>query len=136
VRKVGSDEYREHADYRPAEAIKQLKADKKQWICGQGKQQRTDRQSPEPDEEQRRRFGYRRLGLMLKRQGIKLNRKKLYRLYKEVKAERTQARWPQTGTGHAGADGDPAGSYRVPLDLRPDCPRVRNFVQTAMGAGR
>jgi putative transposase len=31
---------------------------------------------------QRRRFGYRRLGLMLKRQGIKLNRK-LYRLYKE-----------------------------------------------------
>ncbi len=32
---------------------------------------------------QRRRFGYRRLGLMLKRRGIKLNRKKLYRLYKE-----------------------------------------------------
>jgi hypothetical protein len=53
MRKVGRDEYREHADYRPAEAIKQLKADKKQWICGQGKQQRTDRQSPQPDEEQR-----------------------------------------------------------------------------------
>ena len=32
---------------------------------------------------QRRRFGYRRLGLMLERQGMKLNRKKLYRLYKE-----------------------------------------------------
>jgi putative transposase len=32
---------------------------------------------------QRRRFGYRRLGLMLERQGIKLNGKKLYRLYKE-----------------------------------------------------
>ena len=32
---------------------------------------------------QRRRFGCRRLGLMLERQGIKLNRKKLYRLYKE-----------------------------------------------------
>jgi helix-turn-helix protein len=32
---------------------------------------------------QRRRFGYRRLSLMLERQGIKLNRKKLYRLYKE-----------------------------------------------------
>jgi len=32
---------------------------------------------------QRRRFGYRRLGLLLARQGIKLNRKKLYRLYKE-----------------------------------------------------
>jgi len=32
---------------------------------------------------QRRRFGYRRLGLMLERQGIRLNRKKLYRLYRE-----------------------------------------------------
>jgi putative transposase len=32
---------------------------------------------------QRRRFGYRRLGLLLARQGIKLNRKKLYRLYRE-----------------------------------------------------
>jgi len=32
---------------------------------------------------QRRRFGYRRLGLLLERQGIRLNGKKLYRLYKE-----------------------------------------------------
>ena len=32
---------------------------------------------------QRRRFGYRRLGLMLERQGIKLSPKKLYRLYRE-----------------------------------------------------
>lgn len=32
---------------------------------------------------QRRRFGYRRLGLLRARQGIKLNRKKLYRIYKE-----------------------------------------------------
>jgi putative transposase len=32
---------------------------------------------------QRRRFGYRRLGLMLERAGIKVNHKKLYRLYKE-----------------------------------------------------
>ena len=32
---------------------------------------------------QRRRFGYRRLGRMLERQGIRLNAKKLYRLYKE-----------------------------------------------------
>ena len=57
---------------------------------------------------QRRRFGYRRLGLMLKRQGIKLNRKKLYRLYKE---ERLSVRKRGgTGAGHAGADGDPSGS--------------------------
>jgi putative transposase len=32
---------------------------------------------------QRRRFGYRRLGLMLERQGVKLSPKKLYRLYRE-----------------------------------------------------
>lgn len=32
---------------------------------------------------QRRRFGYRRLGLLLGREGIRLNAKKLYRLYKE-----------------------------------------------------
>jgi putative transposase len=32
---------------------------------------------------QRRRFGYRRLGLLLVRQGIRINRKKLYRLYRE-----------------------------------------------------
>ena len=32
---------------------------------------------------ERRRFGYRRLGLLLAREGIKLNHKKLYRLYRE-----------------------------------------------------
>ena len=31
----------------------------------------------------RRRFGYRRLGLLLRRAGIRVNHKKLYRLYKE-----------------------------------------------------
>jgi hypothetical protein len=38
---------------------------------------------------QRRRFGSRRLGRMLERQGIKLNAKKLYRLYKEERLART-----------------------------------------------
>lgn len=32
---------------------------------------------------ERTRFGYRRLHIMLQRQGIVLNRKKLYRLYRE-----------------------------------------------------
>ena len=32
---------------------------------------------------ERRRFGYRRLGLMLERENITMNEKKLYRLYKE-----------------------------------------------------
>ncbi len=31
----------------------------------------------------RRRFGYRRLGLLLEREGLRINHKKLYRLYKE-----------------------------------------------------
>ena len=38
VRNVGSDQCCEHADDRSADAIKQLKADKKQWICEKGKQ--------------------------------------------------------------------------------------------------
>ena len=58
---------------------------------------------------QRRRFGYRRLGLMLERQGIKLNRKKLYRLYKEERLMGAQARWPQTGSRYTGADGGSPG---------------------------
>jgi putative transposase len=32
---------------------------------------------------ERRRFGYRRLALMLKRDGLRMNLKKVYRLYKE-----------------------------------------------------
>ena len=32
---------------------------------------------------ERRRFGYRRLHLLLKREGVQINWKKLYRLYKE-----------------------------------------------------
>ena len=57
---------------------------------------RVYRQSRRPDETQlrkrlielsseRRRFGYRRLHLLLKREGWELNWKKLYRLYKEEK---------------------------------------------------
>ena len=33
--------------------------------------------------EQRRRFGYRRLHILLAREGIRLNHKKLYRIYRE-----------------------------------------------------
>ena len=58
---------------------------------------------------QRRRFGYRRLGLLLARQGIRINHKKLYRLYKEERlpcasAVAANALWAR------GADVDPAGS--------------------------
>ena len=58
---------------------------------------------------QRRRFGYRRLGLMLERQGIKLNRKKLYRLYKEERLTVRKRGGRKRALGTTGADGDPAG---------------------------
>jgi hypothetical protein len=48
---------------------------------------------------QRRRFGYRRLGLMLERQGIEGGA-----------ADGTQTWWPQTSPRHQGADGHSAGS--------------------------
>lgn len=54
---------------------------------------------------ERRRFGYRRLHILLRRQGIALNHKKLFRLYR---AERLTARGAQAGARHQGADGGPA----------------------------
>ena len=58
---------------------------------------------------QRRRFGYRRLGLMLERQGIKLTQEALSALQGGT-ADGAQAWWPQTSPRHQGTDGDPAGS--------------------------
>ena len=51
---------------------------------------------------ERRRFGYRRLGLLLAREGIEMNHKKLYRLYRE---ERLRA---QAGRGRKRALGTQA----------------------------
>lgn len=36
---------------------------------------------------ERRRFGYRRLGILLAREGIEINHKRLFRLYREEKLE-------------------------------------------------
>ena len=56
-----------------------------------------------------------------------LNHKKLYRLYKEETADRAQARRPQAGARHAGADGDAAGpNQRWSLD----------FVSDTLASGR
>ena len=41
---------------------------------------------------ERRRFGYRRIGQMLEREGIKMNHKKLRRLYREEGLAVTKAR--------------------------------------------
>lgn len=55
---------------------------------------KTVRRAPEPGDAEvrerlrslageRRRFGYRRLGILLEREGVSLNKKKLFRLYRE-----------------------------------------------------
>jgi len=76
---------------------------------------------------ERRRFGYRRLGILLQREGIHMNRKKLYRLYSEegLAVRRRRGRKRATGT-------------RAPLAL-PDGPNQRwslHFVADALAWGR
>jgi putative transposase len=76
---------------------------------------------------ERRRFGYRRLGLMLQREGIKLSPKKLYRLYRE---ERLMVR--KRG-GRKRALGT-----RAPMTI-PQGPNQRwslDFVSDALSCGR
>lgn len=57
---------------------------------------------------ERRRFGYRRLHIMLTREGFHLNRKKLYRLYKEERLTVRKTRWSQACPRHTVAHDDPA----------------------------
>jgi putative transposase len=76
---------------------------------------------------ERRRFGYRRLGILLQREGIHMNRKKLYRLYSEegLAVRRRRGRKRSTGT-------------RAPLAL-PDGPNQRwslDFVSDTLACGR
>jgi putative transposase len=76
---------------------------------------------------ERRRFGYRRVGLMLEREGITMNHKKLRRLYKEegLAVKRRRGRKRATGT-------------RRPLDT-PTLPNERwslDFVSDVFGEAR
>src|SRR6185295_10555183 len=76
---------------------------------------------------QRRRFGYRRLGLLLARQGIKLNAKKLYRLYKEERLTVRKRGGRQRALG-----------TRAPMAI-PQGPNQRwslDFVSDALACGR
>ena len=77
--------------------------------------------------EKRRRFGYRRIGVMLERDGFTMNEKKLYRLYKEegLSVRRRRGRKRARGT-------------RVPMPI-PNRPNVRwslDFVSDTFGASR
>jgi putative transposase len=76
---------------------------------------------------ERRRFGYRRLGILLEREGVRMNHKKLYRLYREegLAVRRRRGRKRATGT-------------RAPLAL-PQAPDQRwslDFVSDGLAAGR
>ena len=77
--------------------------------------------------EKRRRFGYRRIGVMLERDGFTMNEKKLYRLYKEegLSVRRRRGRKRARGT-------------RAPMPI-PNRPNVRwslDFVSDTFGASR
>ncbi len=77
--------------------------------------------------EKRRRFGYRRTGVMLERGGFTMNEKKLYRLYKEegLSVRRRRGRKRARGT-------------RAPMPI-PNRPNVRwslDFVSDTFGASR
>jgi putative transposase len=76
---------------------------------------------------ERRRFGYRRLGILLQREGMAMNKKKLWRLYREegLAVRRRRGRKRATGT-------------RAPMAL-PDGPNQRwslDFVSDTLAWGR
>jgi putative transposase len=76
---------------------------------------------------QRRRFGYRRIGVMLERKGHVMNHKKLYRLYREeglsVRRRRTRKRARGSRTP-------------MPAPLRPNDRWSMDFVADTFGASR
>jgi len=76
----------------------------------------------------RRRFGYRRLGILLAREGITMNPKKLYRLYREegLAVRRRRGRKRATGT-RAPLALPQAPDQRWSLDFVSDCLAVRRF---------
>jgi putative transposase len=76
---------------------------------------------------ERRRFGYRRLGVLLEREGIVMNEKKLFRLYKEEGLSVRRRRGRKRATG-----------VRAPLILpdRPDQRWSLDFVSDALSWGR
>lgn len=68
---------------------------------------------------QRRRFGYRRIGVMLERKGMSMNHKKLYRLYREEGLSVRRRRGRKRARG---------SRTPVPGALRPGDRRSMDFV--------
>ena len=77
----------------------------------------------------RRRFGYRRLKILLQREGFAVNHKRVYRLYAEEKLELRRKRGRRRMT---------TAAARVPLQLpvRPDQVWTMDFTQDAFASGR
>jgi putative transposase len=77
----------------------------------------------------RRRFGYRRQKVLLKREGFQVNHERVYRLYVEEKLGLRRKR---------GRRRMPTAAARVPLRLpvRPDEIWTMDFTQDALASGR
>lgn len=77
--------------------------------------------------DERRRFGYRRIGLMLEREGIAMNEKKLYRLYTDERLTVRKRRGRKRATG-----------TRTPMPApgRPNARWSIDFVSDTFGASR
>ena len=75
--------------------------------------------------EKRRRFGYRRIGILLERKGITMNHKKLYRLYREEGLSVRRRRGRKRARGS-----------RSPQALRPNQRWSMDFVSDTFGASR
>ena len=75
----------------------------------------------------RRRFGYRRIGIMLEREGFTMNRKKLYRLYKEegLSVRRRRGRKRARGT-----------RTPMPIPIHQNVRWSLDFVSDTFGASR
>ncbi|GAA4772819.1 hypothetical protein GCM10023219_20010 [Stakelama sediminis] len=76
---------------------------------------------------QRRRFGYRRIGVMLERKGMSMNHKKLYRLYREEGLSVRRRRGRKRARG---------SRTPVPGALRPGDRWSLDFVADTFGASR
>lgn len=77
--------------------------------------------------EKRRRFGYRRIGILLERKGIMMNHKKLYRLYREEGLSVRRRRGRKRARGSRSP---------MPQALRPNQRWSMDFVSDTFGASR
>lgn len=96
---------------------------------------RRDRQSDNPEirkemkkiARKRRRFGYRRIGVLLEREGMIMNHKKLYRLYTDEKLSVRRRRGRKRARG---------SRTPMPVALRPNERWSLDFVSDTFGASR